>query len=65
MKHYVEKQCFREGRISWVPMKDSMSDSEQFTRGYYTSIKYIGGMRDLKYRIIRENDESREVLLEA
>lgn len=65
MKHYVEKQCFREGRISWVPMKESVSESEQFTRGYYTSIQYIGAMRDLKYRIIRESGGSKEVLLET
>jgi hypothetical protein len=64
MKHYVEKQCFRDGRISWVPMKDSVSDSEQFARGYLTSILYIGRMRDLRYRIIREDGETKEVLQE-
>lgn len=65
MKHYVEKQCFREGRLSWVPIKDSTSESEQFSRGYYSSLTYISNMRDLKYRLVKEEGGNREVLSET
>ena len=60
MKHYVEKQCFREGRLSWIPVRESVSESEQFSRGYFSSLQYINGMRDLKYRLIREEDGDKE-----
>ena len=62
--YYIEKKCYRNGKVSWVPMQETRSRFEQFARGSFFSFMSLKG-GSLGYRVVEDSGVERTVLCEG